>query len=98
MISLLMQNNVTATITVGRVPFIPASGPIASTMRLLGSHGFLTVDENQPELEFWGSDGAQRYQPIGGDAITVAFETEIKEFISNYSASRSCWRPDQPNC
>ena len=50
-------------------------------MRLLGSHGFLTVNEDQPVMQYWGGDENQKDWSILGEAGEVAFATEIREFI-----------------
>lgn len=81
LVSVLLENTVTATITVGRVPYAPTAGPIASSLRLLGSHGFLSLNEEQPVVQYWGEDANQRGWSIAGEAGEVAFQTEIKEFI-----------------
>ena len=87
-LSLLLENSVTATITVGRVPYAPTTGPISSTIRLLGSHGFLTINEDQPTVQYWGEDENQNNWPITGEAGEVAFTTEIKEFIRDILEDR----------
>lgn len=87
-LSLLLENSVTATITVGRVPFAPTAGPISSTMRLLGSHGFLSLNEDQPVMQYWGAEENQKDCSILGEAGEVAFATEIREFIRDILEDR----------
>ena len=47
-VSARFTNGVVATITVGRIPAAPSAGPGASTVRVVGSHGHLFVDDSKP--------------------------------------------------
>ncbi|GAA3343095.1 Gfo/Idh/MocA family oxidoreductase [Curtobacterium pusillum] len=64
-VSLGLANGVTATATVGRVAFAPGTGPTSSSIRVLGSHGHLTADDDQPAVLAFGPRGVAAH-PIGG--------------------------------
>ena len=88
-LSLWLEHGIVATVTVGRVPQAPAGGPLGSTLRLLGSHGHLTVDENRPVLEVWGRTEAERRKlPVGGNPGGVAVATTIAEFLRDIREGR----------
>lgn len=87
MLSLRLEYDIVATVTVGRVPAGPGGRHGASTMRLIGSHGYLTVDENLPELDIWLPEGRVSRR-LGGDAGTLAVATLIREFIRDIQESR----------
>ena len=88
-LSLRLEHGIVATVTVGRVPQGPSSGALGSTLRLIGSHGHLTVDEQQPVVEVWGRTGSERRrQAIGGDPGSVAVTTAIAEFLRDIREGR----------
>ena len=64
-VSLLLEHDVTATLTVGRIPHAPGNGSGISTVLLIGSHGHLTLDEYAPALNVWGPGGGGVPRPIG---------------------------------
>ncbi|MFJ3393754.1 Gfo/Idh/MocA family protein [Leifsonia aquatica] len=64
-VSLGLSNGVTATLTVGRIPFAPGLGPTSSSLRVLGSHGHATADDDQPAVLRFGAEGLAAH-PIGG--------------------------------
>jgi len=86
-LSVRMEHDVVATVTVGRVPRAPSAAPVASSLRLIGSHGHLTVDEGKPELDLWGSQGWSGRR-IGGEAATIAVTTLFAEFASDIRLGR----------
>lgn len=49
-VSASFTHGVVATITVGRIPAAPSAGPGASTVRIVGSHGHLFVDDSKPAV------------------------------------------------
>lgn len=57
-VSLGLQHGVTATITVGRIPYAPGLGPTSSSMRVLGSHGHAVADDDRPALLLYGGPDA----------------------------------------
>jgi predicted dehydrogenase len=89
-LSLRLEHDVVATVTVGRVPQAPSAGPLGSTLRLIGSHGHLTVDEQQPALEVWGhAETERRKRTIGGDPGTHAVARVVAEFLRDIREERA---------
>ena len=89
LLSIRMDHDILATVTVGRVPQAPSPGPLSSTLRLIGSHGHMTVDENAPALNIWGHESqGRRHRPIGGDPGTVAVTHAIAEFLRDIRENR----------
>src|SRR3954452_2814270 len=54
-LSVLLEHAILATLTVGRVPYAPTPAPGSSELRIIGSHGHLTVDENRPQMNIWST-------------------------------------------
>ncbi|SDS60435.1 Gfo/Idh/MocA family protein [Microterricola viridarii] len=79
-VSLLLEHGVTATITLGRVASAPGHGPVSSSVRLIGSRGFATADDDQPAVSIFGTDGAQRRSTIGG----ASSEAIVRSFLTAY--------------
>lgn len=88
LLSLALEPGVVATLTVGRVPYAPTPGTGASTLRLIGSHGHLTIDENRPELTIWSTATERRGRTIGGDAVQQTVGAEIAAFLDDIRAGR----------
>ncbi len=78
-----------ASLTVGRVPFAPTPGPGASELRMIGSHGHLTVDENRPQLDIWSTVTERRGRTIGGESARGTVTTEIGAFIRDILEDRT---------
>lgn len=55
-VSARFTHGVVATITVGRIPAAPSAGPGASTIRIVGSHGHLLVDDSKPAVSVHRAD------------------------------------------
>ncbi|HET9014030.1 MAG TPA: Gfo/Idh/MocA family oxidoreductase [Thermomicrobiaceae bacterium] len=91
MLSLRLEHDIVASVTVGRVAQAPGAGSGTSTLRLIGSHGHLSVDENQPELEIWsaGEQATRGARTIGGDAGARAVARLIEEFIHDIRSGRA---------
>lgn len=87
-LSLELDHDIVATITVGRVPQAPAFPPVSSTLRVIGSHGHLTVDESQPVLDTWRRK-ERRGARIGGDAGQHAVRAVLAEFVADIREGRS---------
>lgn len=87
MLSLELDHGILATITVGRVPQAPAPGAVSANMRLIGSHGHLTLDESQPVLDAWWPK-ERRGLPIGGDAGQEAVRAVIQHAIDDLRVER----------
>jgi predicted dehydrogenase len=87
-LSLALERGIIATLTVGRVPFAPTPGTGASTLRLIGSHGHLMIDENRPQLDIFSTATERRGRTIGGDSALTTVATEIHAFIRDIREDR----------
>lgn len=82
-LSLLLERGVTATVTVSRVPAGVSTEPIASTLRVLGSHGHLQVDETSPTLTVRHQGDTSATRPtIGGSAGHNALAACFDDFFT----------------
>jgi myo-inositol 2-dehydrogenase/D-chiro-inositol 1-dehydrogenase len=88
-LSLRLEHDIIGSLTVGRVPFAPTPGTGASTLRLIGSHGHLTVDENRPQLDIWSTTTERRGRTIGGESAQSTVATEIGAFIRDIKEDRT---------
>ena len=88
-ISILLEHEIVATLTVGRVPFAPTPGSGSSELRILGSHGHLTIDENRPQLQIWSTTTERRGRAIGGESARSTVTTEIAEFVRDILEDRT---------
>ncbi|MCU4183325.1 Gfo/Idh/MocA family oxidoreductase [Acidiferrimicrobium sp. IK] len=64
-VSLKLENAVTATITVARVPAGVSHEAVGSTIRVVGSHGSLVIDEGAPSLSGRRVGGSVERSTIG---------------------------------
>ncbi|GHE42131.1 oxidoreductase [Streptosporangium violaceochromogenes] len=87
-LSLLLTNGVTATVTVGRVPYAPAQTPTFFTARVLGSHGHLTVDEDRPALDRFGPGGLERW-PLDGAAASEGVRLFLGTLVGDLLAGQA---------
>jgi len=87
-VTLEMERGVTATITLGRVPFAPGSTPTTSSVRLLGSHGHAVADDDAPAVARYGADGRTA---IAADAGQVAAAAYLRHVVGAVLAGE---RPD----
>jgi myo-inositol 2-dehydrogenase / D-chiro-inositol 1-dehydrogenase len=88
-LSLRLEHGIIGSLTVGRVPFAPTPGTGASTLRLIGSHGHLTVDENRPQLDIWSTVTERRGRTIGGESARSTVATQIGAFIRDIREDRA---------
>lgn len=88
-LSLRLDGGIIATLTVGRVPFAPTPGTGASTLRLIGSHGHLTIDETRPQLDIFSTVTGRRGRTIGGESAPTTVATEIAAFIRDIREDRA---------
>ena len=88
-LSLLLEHDITATLTVGRVPYAPTPGAGSSELRVIGSHGHLTIDENRPQLDVFSTATERRGLPIGGESARGTVATEIAAFIEDIRDDRA---------
>lgn len=82
-VSLLLDRGVTATVTLGRVPFAPGTTPTTSSLRLLGSHGHAVADDDKPAVAVFGPDGAGA---LVADAGQVALERYLHHVVDSLLA------------
>ncbi|MER7334207.1 MULTISPECIES: Gfo/Idh/MocA family oxidoreductase [unclassified Micromonospora] len=77
-VSLGLRNGVTATATVGRIPYAPGLGAGSSTIRLIGSHGHAVADDDLPQVLRYGNGVAGLPVAGGGaEAALTAFLTDL---------------------
>jgi predicted dehydrogenase len=88
MLSLELDHGIVATITVGRVPQAPSHAAVSSTLRVIGSHGHLAIDESQPILDVWQRK-ERRGQRIGGDAGLRAVQAVLRNFVDDIRLNRT---------
>jgi myo-inositol 2-dehydrogenase/D-chiro-inositol 1-dehydrogenase len=88
-VSVLLEHDILATLTVGRVPYAPTPAPGSSELRIIGSHGHLTVDENRPQMNIWSTVTERRGRTIGGESARGTVTTEIAEFIRDILEDRT---------
>ncbi|MGH2843943.1 MAG: Gfo/Idh/MocA family protein [Solirubrobacteraceae bacterium] len=78
LLSLALEHGVISTITITRAPSGPGHDPVASSMRVLGSHGYLVLDESAPGIWHHGTSGAATHITLGGsageEAVVACFE------------------------
>jgi predicted dehydrogenase len=80
-VSLLLERGVTATATVGRPPAAAGFGLGSSSIRLIGSHGHATADDDEPSVMRFGADRAVTSQPIGGGGGAQALGAFLDDFV-----------------
>ncbi|TRW43345.1 Gfo/Idh/MocA family protein [Georgenia yuyongxinii] len=77
-VTLQLERGVTATISLGRVPYAPGGTPTTSSVRLLGSHGHAIADDEKPAVTQFGPDGATA---LAADAGHVALEAYLRHVV-----------------
>jgi predicted dehydrogenase len=87
-VTLELERGVTATVTLGRVPFAPGGTPTTSSVRLLGSHGHAVADDDAPAVARFGADGRTA---IAADAGQVAAGAYLRHVVGAVLAGE---RPD----
>ncbi len=86
-ISMVLEYGVTATVIVGRVPYAPSSSPTYCSLRLLGSHGDLTVDEDEPHLSRYDRQDA-RQEPVFGPSARATLERCLDHVVETCRAGQ----------
>lgn len=79
-VSLLLENGVTATVTLGRVASAPGHGPVSSSIRLIGSRAFAAVDDDQPAYSHFDTSGRLSLHPFDGPSS----ESIVRDFLTSY--------------
>lgn len=75
--SMLFTNGLVGTVTVGRIPSAPSAGPGASSVRLVGSHGHLVVDDGLPSVALHRAAGPVEQLRVGRGSEGEAFARMI---------------------
>lgn len=84
-VSLGLQYGVTATITVGRIPFAPGFGPTSSSLRVLGSHAHAVADDDRPALQRFGGDPVVSAESFDGgqEALRAYLDHVVERSLAN---------------
>jgi myo-inositol 2-dehydrogenase/D-chiro-inositol 1-dehydrogenase len=85
-VSMLLDNGVTATVTLGRVPAAPGLGPVTSSVRILGSHGNASADDDKPAVTVFPGDGRVASLPVDGDSSTAILRAMFEEYVGRLAA------------
>ncbi|GAA4491769.1 Gfo/Idh/MocA family oxidoreductase [Microbacterium panaciterrae] len=88
-VSLLLENGVTATVTLARAAAAPGHGPVSSSIRLLGSHGHAIADDDKPAISVFRTDGLQAERPVDGPSSVIAVERYLDELIGALANGRA---------
>ena len=91
-VSMLLQHGVTATATIARVPAVPTIGPAHSAIRLIGSHGYATADDEHPRVLRFDGDAVSAVPVDGGGgrvAVDAFFHDLIERVLCRDSAGYS---------
>ncbi|PYI39555.1 gfo/Idh/MocA family oxidoreductase [Arthrobacter psychrolactophilus] len=88
-VSLLLENAVTATVTVGRVPAAPGLGPVSSSIRILGSHGNASSDDDKPQVSRYDTAGGISALPVGGPSSVAILRIMLKQYVQELQSGRT---------
>ena len=77
-VTLELERGVTATITLGRVPYAPGGTPTTSSVRVLGSHGHAVADDDVPAVSHFGASGRTT---LAADAGQVALAAYLRHVV-----------------
>lgn len=80
-VTLDLERGVTATITLGRVPFAPGGTPTTSSVRLLGSHGHAVADDDAPAVARFGSAGRTVIADDAGQVAAAAYLRHVVDAL-----------------
>lgn len=80
-VTLELERGVTATITVGRVPYAPGSSPTSSSVRVLGSHGHAEAEDDQPAVARFGPDGCTFLTQDAGQVAARAYLRHVVDAV-----------------
>jgi predicted dehydrogenase len=87
-VSIVLGNGVTATVTIGRVPAVPTVGSAHSTIRVLGSHGHAAVSDEHPRVLRFAAGGASA-APIDGGGGRIAVAAFFADLVDRLLSGRS---------
>ena len=85
-VSLLLQNGITATVTLGRVPAAPGLGPVSSSIRILGSHGNASSDDDKPQVSRYDTSGGVSALPASGPSSVAILRIMLKQYVQDLRA------------
>jgi myo-inositol 2-dehydrogenase / D-chiro-inositol 1-dehydrogenase len=77
-----LENGVTATVTLGRVAAAPGLGPVSSSIRLLGSHGNASADDDKPQVSLFKTDGGMDTLPVEGPSSVAILKRMLNDYIA----------------
>lgn len=83
-LSMRLSNEVTSTVTISRIPV----GTDSSTMRIIGSHGHLFVDENSPGISLHSVGMAPVSKRTGGSSSIIALRGFFADFLEAVRTGR----------
>ena len=84
--SLLLENGVTATVTLGRVPAAPGLGPVSSSIRVLGSHGNASADDDKPQVQLFTTSGGVAALPVDGPSSVAILRRMFAGYVDDLLA------------
>ncbi|HET7140815.1 MAG TPA: Gfo/Idh/MocA family oxidoreductase [Arthrobacter sp.] len=87
--SLLLENGVTATVTLGRVPAAPGLGPVSSSIRILGSHGNASSDDDKPQVSRFDTAGGVSAVPVEGPSSVAILRRMLNQWVQDLRAGSS---------
>lgn len=76
-VTLELERGVTATITLGRVPYAPGGTPTTSSVRILGSHGHAVADDDVPAVSHFGASGRTTLAADAGQVALAAYLAHV---------------------
>ncbi|WP_309233248.1 Gfo/Idh/MocA family oxidoreductase [Pseudarthrobacter sp. AB1] len=86
--SLLLENGVTATVTLGRLPAAPGLGPVSSSIRILGSHGNASSDDDKPQVSRFDTAGGVSALPVEGPSSIAILRRMLNQWVQDVRGGR----------
>jgi hypothetical protein len=80
-------NGLAASISVGWIPAAPAQAPNASTIRIVGSHVHLLLDDNSPAITHFKTDGQTSRRRVGLGAENQAMHALLDHLAGAITGS-----------
>lgn len=80
-VTLELERGVTATVTLGRIPYAPGGTPTTSSVRVLGSHGHAVVDDDVPAVSHFGASGRTTMAADAGQVALTAYLTHVVDAL-----------------
>lgn len=79
-LSIAFTNGLIASVVIGRVAFAPASGAVASTLMLVGSHGHVLIQEERPAVFQFGAGGIEMLPALGDPNVRAVANYVVEAF------------------